>query len=67
MRNRTMARTIIDYCREVKISNVEALPRGLGARYMLAIMSIYDGEYIAKRWLRKMPGTTARGEVVIRF
>ena len=60
-------RTIIDYSPEITVTNLDALPRGTGAAYLLAIESIYYGEYIAKRWTRKMPATTARGEVLIRF
>jgi hypothetical protein len=61
-------RSIIDYDREsIKIANLEALPRGLGCSMLLVIESPYPGEYVAKRWLRKMPRTTARGEHVIRL
>lgn len=60
-------RTIIDYSPEVKITNLDAMPRGTGASYLLAIESPYAGEYAAKRWLRKMPATTKRPEVIIRF
>ena len=60
-------RTIIDYHRELKITNLEQLPRGTGAKYLLAIESHYLGEYIAKSWKRAMPANTKRGEVVIRF
>jgi hypothetical protein len=59
---------VIDYCREsVKITNTEQLPRGSGARLLLAIESPYPGEYAAARWLRKMPQTVKRCYVVIRF
>jgi hypothetical protein len=58
---------IIDYCPELKIHNTGILPRGSGAKFLLAIESIYLGEYVAKRWLRKMPVNTHPGEVVIRF
>ena len=60
-------RTIIDLCPEVKLTNMEAMPKGLGCRLLLAIESPYPNEYMAKRWLRKMPTTTKRCEVVIRF
>lgn len=61
-------RTIIDYDREsVKLTNLNSLPRGTGCKFLLAIESPYPGEYAAKRWLRKMPSTTNRCEVVIRF
>lgn len=61
-------RSILDYDRErTKISNTESLPRCLGCRLLLVIESPYADEYVAKRWLRKMPATTAKGEHVIRF
>jgi hypothetical protein len=61
-------RSIIDYDRDtVRITNMEAMPRGLGCKLLLVIESPYYGEYIAKRWLRKMPTNTARCEHVIRF
>jgi hypothetical protein len=60
-------RKIVDYHPELKIANTDQLPKGLGAKLMLAVESPYPGEYIAKRWLRKMPENTGRGEVVIRF
>ena len=61
-------RTIIDYDKNsVKVVNLAALPAGTGARYLLAIESPYPGEYVAKAWKRKMPASTGRGEVIIRF
>ena len=60
-------RTIIDYDPGLQITNLEALPRGTGCRYLLAVESPYAGEYIAKRWLRSMPPTTGRCECVIRM
>lgn len=63
-----MDRKIVDYNKDtVKITNLGALPKGLGAQWLLAVESPYDGEYVAKRWLRKLPATTGRCEVVIRF
>lgn len=62
-----MERKIVDYCRELTITNIDALPRGTGSGLLLAVESIYAGEYIAKRWLRKLPATMGRCEVVIRF
>lgn len=61
-------RSILDYDREkMKIRNVELLPRWLGCKLLLVVESPYAGEYVAKRWLRKMPQTTARCEHVVRF
>jgi tRNA(Glu) U13 pseudouridine synthase TruD len=58
---------IIDHNRDLVIRNIEALPRGLNCPFMLALESHIYGEYIAKRWLRKIPAKVAPGEVVIRF
>lgn len=61
-------RSIIDYDpASVKIKNLESLPRGLNCPFLLVIESPYYGEYVAKRWLRKMPATTKQLEHVIRF
>lgn len=60
-------RNIIDYCREITITNTEQLPRGLGAKLLLAVKSPYDNEYVAERWLRKMPAAIPSHKVVIRF
>lgn len=61
-------RSIIDYCKDRDtITNLDALPRGLGCKLLLVIDSPYDYEYVAKRWLHKMPATTGRCEHVIRF
>ena len=60
-------RRIIDYSPQVKITNLDALPRGLRCPYLLAVESPYAGEYVAKQWKRRMPPSTKRGEVVIRF
>lgn len=58
----------IDYSPEaVKVTNLDALPKGTGCKYLLVIESPYFGEYVAKQWLRKMPSTTKRCEAVIRF
>jgi hypothetical protein len=61
-------RTIVDYDknRDV-IRNLDALPGGLGCKYLLAIESPYPCEYVAKQWKRKMPANTNRGEVIIRI
>ena len=61
-------KNIIDYERDnMTIKNLNQLPRGLGAKLLLVIDSPYPGEYIAKRWLRKMPTSTARGESILRL
>lgn len=60
-------RHIIDYSPELKITNLDALPRGTGCKFLLVIESPHCGEYVAKRWLRKMPESTRRCEAVVRF
>lgn len=62
-----IAASLIDYDPALKISNIESLPAGTGARYLLVVESPYYGEYIAKRWLRKLPASVSRIERVIRF
>ena len=60
-------RSILDYDRaSMRITNLEHLPRGIGARLLLVIDSPYAGEYVAVRWLRKMPTTTRRLHHVLR-
>lgn len=62
-----IASSLVDYDPALKITNIEALPSGTGARYLLVIESPYYGEYIAKRWLRKLPASVSRIERIIRF
>lgn len=60
-------RNIIDYFPELKVTNMEQLPKAMGAKYLLVIESPYVGEYAAMRWMRKMPKTIKRCEHVVRF
>ena len=62
-----IAASLIDYDPEIKITNIESLPSGTGARYLLVVESPYYGEYIAKKWLRKLPASVSRIERIIRF
>ena len=58
---------VIEYKRDFTITNLDALPRGLGARYMLAFD---NGKkvYIAAKWLRKVPAKgVPSGFVVLHF
>ena len=50
-----------------QLENLDALPRGLHAPYLLVIESPYDGVWIAKQWKRRLPATLRRGEAIIRF
>lgn len=59
---------IIDYrAGETKILELHRLRAGLRRRLLLVIDSPYDGVYIAKRWLRKLPAKTRRNETIIRL
>jgi len=60
-------RNIIDNHPELKITNLEQLPRAQGRNLLLVIESPFPGEYAAIRWLRKMPSTTARCHHVVRL
>ena len=62
-----IAASLIDYDPEIKITNIESLPSGTGARYLLVVESPYYGEYVAKKWLRKLPASVSRIERIIRF
>jgi len=43
---------IIPYSKELDVRNIEAMPRGVGARYLEVIRGQGD-EYVAKQWRRK--------------
>jgi len=56
--------TCIPYSPALDIRNIESLPRGTGARYLVAVKGQGD-ELVAKRWARVLPKKTEPGEVVI--
>ena len=60
-------RSIIDYCNDLKITNLDQLPKGLGCNLLLVIESPYPNQYVAVRWLRKMPSKTQRCYHVVRL
>lgn len=60
-------RSIIDYNPDLKINNLEQLPKGLGCNLLLVIESPYPNEYVAVRWLRKMPEKTKRCHHIVRL
>ena len=62
-----IAASLIDYDPALKVTNIESLPSGTGARYLLVVESPYCGEYIAKKWLRKLSASVSRIERIIRF
>ena len=43
---------VMSHTKEIKIVNMEAMPRGLGARYLEVIEGL-AGEWVAKQWRRK--------------
>ena len=63
----SIAESIVDYCPEITITNTDSLPAGTGCQYLLVIESPYAYQYIAKRWLRKLPQSVKRTERIVRF
>ncbi len=57
---------IIPNSRELDIRNMESMPRGLNARYLLALKG-EGSEYIAKQWKRTIPKSFKPNEVLIDF
>lgn len=55
---------MIPYTNSLKITNLEALGRGTGAKYLLAIRG-EDGAFVAKQWKRNPPNKLRSGEVLI--
>ena len=49
------------------VHNLESLPHGTGCPYLLVITGQFDNEYIAKRWMRKLPSFVHNNERIIRF
>ncbi len=58
--------SIIDDSPEIKITNMDQLPPGLGCSLLLVFKSSCPNQYAAVRWLRKMPTTTHRCYHVLR-
>lgn len=56
----------VKYTPDLKVANIEALPAGLGCRYLIAIEA-HTGILIAKAWKRKQPTSLKPGEVLITF
>lgn len=59
--------TVLYHTRDMRITNLDALPAGTGCPYLVVIESHRMSEYVARRWLRKMPSALKRGELLIRF
>ena len=58
--------TLIPYSPMLRIVNIEALPRGTGAKYLLVIQGEM-GELVAKQWKRQIPGKLNPREAIIDF
>lgn len=56
----------IQYTKNMKVSNLESLPSGTGAKFLI-VMEDFKGRYIAKRWARKEPVNLRQNEVAIKF
>ena len=59
-----MAREIIKYSPSLKVTNLDQLPRGTGAKYLECLRGP-DGILIAKQWRRSIP--MQRYEILIMF
>ena len=57
---------IVPYTKDLHVTNIEQLPRGTGAKYLIAIRANND-VLIAKSWSRKLPKVIHPNEVIIRF
>lgn len=58
---------VIDYKPDLKIRNLEQLSAGTGCKFLSVINSTIPGEFIAKRWHRKLPVRFPANETIIRF
>lgn len=58
--------SVVNFNRDMVIRNVESLPGGLGARFLLVING-ENGEYVAKGWKRKAPAKMEKYETLIDF
>jgi len=56
----------VEYDPDMVITNLDALPPGLGARFLVVIKGEGDA-LVAKNWLRKLPEWLEPGEILIRF
>ncbi len=63
----SIATRTIDYGPEVRITNLDALPRGTGARYLIVLESPYAGVYVAKACTWRRPRTLKRCEWLVRL
>ena len=57
---------VIKYNRELRITNIDQLTHGTGAKF-LETMTAHNGDYIAVAWHRKMLDTIPTDHVLISF
>ncbi|MCK9433165.1 MAG: hypothetical protein M0R00_09435, partial [Candidatus Omnitrophica bacterium] len=57
-------KNIIPYSKDLKITNLDILPKGIGARYLLTVKGNNE-DYIAKAWKKAVPVTMGKSEVLI--
>ena len=55
---------IIDYNPKMVVKNLDAMPRGVGARY-LEILIAHNGDYVAYAWRRKIPAEIRYNHAII--
>jgi len=57
---------IIDNTRDLRVTNLEHLARGTGAKY-LEVMEAHNGDYIAVAWRRKLLDSIPSDHILIVF
>ena len=58
---------MIRYTPDLDIRNLDALPRGTGAPFLLCMESHEPGVLIAHSWKRKTPAAIPAGYVLVAF
>ena len=57
---------VIDYTKELRITNIDQLTHGTGAKF-LETMTAHNGDHIAIAWHRKILDTIPTDHVLIAF
>jgi hypothetical protein len=59
---------IIQSSPRIRVTNLDHLPRGTGAKYLEVLTPHQDGlAFIAIKWRRKLPEALPNGRALIRF
>jgi len=58
---------VVPFSRDLDIRNLDALPRGTGARYLECVLGPDDKILIAKQWRRKLPDRASGITVFVEF